>query len=204
MVVWIYKYKKQKAAIQKNNHERVNELLSTNEPIYLEFGAGTRKLDGWVSVDIEENNDIIIDLSEPIIFPDNSVAKIYSSHFLEHFHYDELIQLLRECYRVLIKGGTFSAAVPNAQIYIEAYLNPTKINPELFCKYKPGYHHNSKIDYINYIAYMGGHHKYMFDNENIISILEKTGFENVKTREYDFAIDNPERDYESLYVICRK
>jgi predicted SAM-dependent methyltransferase len=67
------------------------------------------------------------------------------------------MNFLAECLRILKPGGKFSAAVPNARIFLNAYHNPDSFNPAVYCRYKPAYHYNSKIDYVNYIAYMDGH-----------------------------------------------
>ena len=48
-----------------------------------------------------------------------------------------------------------------------------------FFMYESAFHGNSRVDYVNYIAYMDGHHKYMFDEENLLSILRNVGFSTV-------------------------
>ena len=57
---------------------------------------------------------------------------------------------------------------------------------------------------LEHIAYMAGQHNYMFDEENLVNILQKVGFKGVKIRKFDSQIDNKERDYESIYAICYK
>jgi predicted SAM-dependent methyltransferase len=161
-------------------------------------------MDGWTSVDMNDNCALTLNLTAPIPFPDNSVNMIYSSHVLEHFKYPELIKLLEECLRILKPGGSFSASVPNARIYLEAYYNPEGFNAEKFCGHKPAYHYNSKIDYVNYMAYMDGHHKYMFDEENIVVILERAGFKHVGLRDFDKTLDFEVRDFQSIYVQGEK
>lgn len=185
----------------RKNHARVAVLLEASKPIRLELGAGGRKLDGWISVDQHHGADIRMNLLEPLPFPDASVSSVYSSHLLEHFDYADLVRLLSECYRVLDAGGEFSAAVPNARIYLDAYHDPESFAPESYGLYEPAFHYHAPIDYVNYIAYMAGHHRYMFDERNLTDILEKTGFQNVRVRDYDPEIDLAERQYESLYVV---
>lgn len=60
------------------------------------------------------------------------------------------------------------------------------------------------IDYVNYIAYMDGHHKYMFDIENLLRILELTKFPNVRQRRFDPILDMKEREFESIYAEAVK
>ncbi|MBL0226743.1 MAG: methyltransferase domain-containing protein [Geobacteraceae bacterium] len=203
LTVWFQMHKQLRRNEQthQNNRRKIEALLKSSRPIKLELGAGgNRGIAGWTYVDISEGTDLTLDLAKSLPFPDNSVTMIYSSHLLEHFTYHDLVNHIRECRRVLKCGGVFSAAVPNARIYLEAYQNPGAFDPDNFCRYTPAYNYNSKIDYINYIAYMAGHHHYMFDEENIIFILKKCGFTDVTLREFDAALDLETRDYETIYV----
>lgn len=191
--------------IAGRNSRKVEALLAGKSPIWLEIGAGPeRKLPGWTTADLCEGCDLVIDLAKPLPFPDDSVDKIYSSHVLEHFYFSELARLVSECRRVLKPSGVFSASVPNARIYIEAYARPEAFDPAVYCRYEPAYNYNSKIDYLNYMAYMDGHHRYMFDEENIIAILGKTGFRNPRLRPFDDSIDMKQRDFQSIYVQAEK
>jgi predicted SAM-dependent methyltransferase len=191
--------------IEEKNRKKINSLLSSTLPIKLEFGAEkNRGLDGWTYVDVNGDCDLTLDLTHSLPFPNDSVGIIYSSHTLEHFEYFELLKLLTESLRVLKRGGIFSASVPNAQLYLNAYHNSENFDPEIFCRYKPAYDYNSKIDYVNYIAYMTGQHKYMFDEENIILILRKIGFKEVALRKIDPILDSKDRDYESIYIEAQK
>ena len=67
--------------------------------------------------------DINFDLTKKFPFKDNSIEFIYTSHFLEHLSFNELNNLLSECYRVLKPDSKISIVVPNARLYIDAYIN---------------------------------------------------------------------------------
>jgi len=182
----------------------IARLLGSGKDIFLEVGAGDKKgRNGWVTIDVTKNCDIYWDLRKGIPFPDESVSKIYSSHFLEHLTFKEGQIFLDECMRVLMPGGTFSVCVPNARMYIEAYLNG-ELDRNIFFGYKRAYNHTTKIDYVNYTAYMGGIHKYMFDEENLLFILRAKNLKNARLREFDAEVDLEERDFESIYAIAEK
>jgi hypothetical protein len=51
---------------------------------------------------------------------------------------------------------------------------------------------------------MDGHHKYMFDQENLLHILKSHNFTSVRLRDFDPAIDMKKRDFESLYAEAVK
>jgi predicted SAM-dependent methyltransferase len=181
----------------------ITQILEKEKPIHLELGAGKKKgSQGWKTLDIDDVCDIYWDLRDGIPFPDQSIHKIYSSHLFEHLTFQQGKMLLKECSRVLVPGGHFSICVPNAKLYIEAYVNGIVLDEEHF--FKPAFNGVSPIDYVNYMAYMNGEHKYMFDKENLISILGSNGFKDAKLREFDSSLDRLERDFESIYAEAHK
>ncbi len=199
------KSQKEQISLELKTQKSVHNLLHSKEKINLEIGAGCKKgTNQWTTLDWNHECDLYWDLNFSLPFPDNSVNKIYSSHVLEHFAYKDIIKLLRDCHRILTPDGQFSVCVPNAQIYLSAYFQPDGFQIEKYILYKPGFNETSKIDYVNYMAYMDGEHKYMFDEENLLIILEKVGFKNVKLRSFEQSIDLEARRLESIYAIAEK
>lgn len=173
--------------------------------IFIELGSGGRRLPGFTTIDRYGDCDIKIDIANTKLpFPDDSVSLIYSSHVLEHFSFPEpMMFVLKECLRVLKPSGKFSISVPNARMFIEAYLNKEPY-PDI-AVYEPAYHYNTHIDYVNYVAYMNGHHKHLFDIENLLKILELAGFVKCKERIYDPALDpGKSRKHHSIYANAFK
>lgn len=184
---------------------KIRNLLKVKREICIELGAGSKEGKGnWITIDIEKGCDIFWDLRNGFPFPDASISKIYSSHLFEHLTFKEAQKLLTECRRVLIPGGKFLICVPNARIYIEAYFKSEPLDQETYFGHKPAFNNTTKIDYINYMAYMDGHHKYMFDEENILKVLLVNGFNNARLREFDSNLDLQERHFESVYAEAVK
>jgi len=178
--------------------------LLVAEQVKLELGSGPKRgRNGWTTVDMALA-DITHDLKKGIPLPDNSVNAIYSSHFLEHLTYAEILQHLSECRRVLRPGGQILSAVPSARLFIDAYINRSKIAG--FPGFDPAYNYDSgsPLDLVNYIAYMGGQHHYMFDEENLVNILRKVGFVNAEPRSFIEGLDLQERDYGTIYFSANK
>lgn len=187
----------------KTGEKKAREIIKQKQPILLEIGSGSKKgTNGWTTLDICTDCDIYWDLLLPFPFPDNSVTKIYSSHVLEHFFYPDLMKLLNECYRILEPDGVFSVCVPNANMYIKGYLGVEEFKPKDI--YEPAYFSDTKIDNVNYIAYMDGHHRYMFDEQNLLAVLEKADFKEVRHRNFEPGLDRQERDWESIYAEGKK
>jgi predicted SAM-dependent methyltransferase len=190
---------------ERRTRKHIKSIVKEKDTIFLELGAGDKKGKGeWLTIDLNSNCDVVWNLINGIPFPDNSVHKIYSSHLFEHFSFKDGQRLLDECKRVLIPGGIFSICVPNAKLFISAYLSDDNFDKDKYLSYKPANNCTSKIDCVNYIAYMDGHHKYMFDEENIIIILKNKGFKNVKIRDFDRNLDLEKRDWQSIYAQGEK
>ncbi len=180
-----------------------NNLKKSTE-IKLELGSGPRKgLNGWTTIDIEFA-DINWDLRRGIPLPDECVNKIYSSHFLEHMSYDQLLRFLHECRRVMRAEGEFLVAVPNFRLYIDAYIEGKDFKARDTWYQPARIDTDSAMDQLNYIIYMKDQHRYMFDEVNLLNLLRKAGFSNVQLREFNPALDSIERDFESIYAVALK
>lgn len=183
------------------SRKQIEAIKASGAPIKLDIGGGYRKgSNGWITVDTSHECDLYWDLREGIPFPDGTVDAIYSSHLFEHLTYAEGQGLLRECLRALRPAGSFSIVVPNARMYIEGYLGLREI-PEEYFGWREAYHRTTAIDAVNYVAYMAGEHKYMFDQENLLHVLSAAGFADVRQRDFEPETDMPERDFESIYAI---
>ncbi len=169
----------------------------------LEIGLGQSiKKKNFISSDLSLSTDFPYDLRLGLPFPDNSINVIYAEHVLEHFSYKDLMNLIRDCYRVLKPHGVFSVAVPDASIYLRAYYNNdnSDFDYKEFCRYEFGLTYKSRIDFVNYIFYMDGHHQHMFDEDSLLTVLKEGGFRQARMRNFDPALDQVARQYESIYA----
>jgi SAM-dependent methyltransferase len=117
----------------RNSKRKIRRLLQERSEIYIEVGAGDKKgKGGWITIDVTKNCDIFWDLRNGLPFPDESVSKIYSSHFFEHLSFKETQGFLAECKRAMISGGKFLICVPNAKVYLEAYVSGKYLEPSQY------------------------------------------------------------------------
>lgn len=186
-----------------HNRRIAQRLVASGRVLKLELGSGKREgMEEWIASDLGGDGDIALDFGQPLPFPDGCIECIYSSHVLEHFSYPHpMLDLLRECRRILRDGGSFSLAVPDARIFIAGYNKPTSFDSALYCNEDTGLSLDTPMDYLNFIAYMGGDHKHMFDDKNLMAVLREAGFRQVALREFDAGIDRQARRHESLYAI---
>ena len=185
---------------RKASRAQVPDLLARS-PLKLDLGGGYRSgSNGWINVDTSPQADFYWHLGEPLPLPDDSVDALYSSHLLEHLTFAQTQHLLAECARVLKPGHEISVCVPNARLFIEHYMG-TRDLPQDFFAWKGAYNNTTRIDAVNYIAYLAGEHTYMFDQENLEFVLRSAGFADVRARTFDPALDLLARDAESIYAV---
>jgi predicted SAM-dependent methyltransferase len=188
------------------NRKAVGKLLGSGRPIQLELGSWRRPgREDWTFSDLGGNGDIQLDLTQPIPLPNDCVSRIYSSHLLEHFQFPQpMLGLLGECHRILKPEGEFSIAVPNARLFLEAYLSEAPFQVEKYCNWDVGLSFKHKIDYVNFIAHLGGEHKHLFDADNLVEVLTQAGFRNARIRDFDPSLDLEQRRDESIYAVAIK
>lgn len=174
-------------------------------PALVQLGSGpVRGRNGWLNIDMIVGCDIVWDIRFGLLFRSASIEKFYSSHFLEHFNLKDIKLILSEIHRSLKPSGVLLLCLPDSSKYIESYMKGCYFrdvsgfwrgaDPKTGCL----------IDQVNYIAYMGGMHRYMFDQHNIKAILTSAGFSIVEKRNCDPSVDDERRGVDSMYIIAIK
>lgn len=92
--------------------------------VKLNLGCGSKlykSLEGWINVDIEDKKNIpedveyykcdITDMTE--LFPVNYADEIHAYHVVEHFYKEDIVEILKEWYRILKPGGTIHIEMPD-------------------------------------------------------------------------------------------
>jgi hypothetical protein len=86
-----------------------------SEPLKLDLGCGSMKLEGWHGVDIKKfpGVDTVCDLMKQWPWKDGTVSEINMSHTMEHFTGKERVFIMNEMCRVLQKGATAKITTPS-------------------------------------------------------------------------------------------
>lgn len=149
--------------------------------------------------------DVCWDLSRPLPFESGSMTGIFAEHCLEHLSFEACSQALRELRRVLRTNGTLRIVVPDAELYVRAYV-------ELRDQKKDNFPHVQKLEgqwtpmrEINQV-FRGHGHLFAYDFETLALLLSEVGFRDCMRTEFQqgrdpkLLIDSPERRSESLYA----
>ena len=131
---------------------------------------------------------LTFDIRKPFSVPLNYYRKVYDEHVLEYFSHKELCKVLRNVRSVLRSGLHFFISVPDLDKYISLYLNKSFDNKLI--TYKSEVVSKEPADILNYIFYMNGEHKHMFNIDSIKYHLQKAGFKNMSKRNFDKNLDS--------------
>ena len=141
----------------------------------LNLGCGGDKKQGYINIDVrkEVNPDLVIDLEKELLsrFDNETIDEIIAKDFIEHLPFRRVEAFLKDCYRVLKKGGRIYIQTPD----LEAIAKKVIFNPN----FKLGGLEGWKA--ISYWVYGGqeyseNYHKSGFTIPTMRKLLEEIGF----------------------------
>ena len=195
-----------RARIRGRGIRKAAELMTGNREPRLDLGCGPGKRPGFIGVDLSPYTDIQWDMRWGLPFDDESVFEIRSDHFLEHLELPVVVEVLQECWRVLVPSGTLDFTLPHIDPYMDAYLRKDFefLKKKIF-DVADGREdlYSTCFDRISWLLHRAGDHKSFFDRESILDKVRVAGFQNVVTRQFDAQRDT-ERRFSSVYVVARK
>jgi predicted SAM-dependent methyltransferase len=187
-----------------------NRLFFNDKRKYLNVGSGDKVKKNFVNLDFFRLDFFkakyyVTDIRKKLFFRDSTFEGVYSSHTLEHLQFNDGINLLKEIYRILKKGGVIRIVVPDLDKYCKFY---NKINFRGYSQFKKNYNKN----YVAiYELTQNNHHLSTYNFECLKFVLVKCGFKNIKEsscKKSNVKIFSEEEDYNrswnSLYVEATK
>ena len=155
----------------------------------LHLGCGSKYIKGYYHVDLTKHDHI--DLNHDIrnfqdVFQDNSIDEIYICHAFEHFERKEILNIIKEYYRILKPDGLLRIAVPDFEA-IHKWYNGHNLH-ELM-----GLLYGGQRDEYDF-------HKLVFDFETLQLLLQTTGFYNVKKYDHRQFLPHGYDDYSACYL----
>ncbi len=185
---------------------QAHALAARGGVLRLELGGGIEGKPGWINADRRARDGLRLDLRRHLPFADESITEIYSEHFLTCLSYPhELMPLLHECHRVLVPGGKLTLGVADAGRAFRAYAAGAGVfyRDKYWANVRPQFI-RAPMDELNWLIYMGGTHRHMFDARTLRMRLEEVGFSAVQQRPADPAIDDPGRAHQTIYLRASK
>lgn len=167
----------------------IAEYLAKHDDRGLQIGAGKNDIDGWLNTDINVRHDrqVYLNATDPFPLPENSFARIFSEHVIEHIPYAGGQAMLRECCRILKPGGTIRISTPNLiNICSLVGCEPDAVKKQYIelasAKYVPENTGRLGAFVVNNFYWDFGHY-FLYEPESMKFALEQAGFTNVRTCE---------------------
>ncbi len=129
----IYRGKKKKTKRCEDQKAIIDDYIKNNEEKKLHIGCGSNILKGWLNTDLKDTYTIAF-LDAGIVFPIQSETFnfVYSEHLFEHLKVEQQLNILKESYRILKKGGTMRIAMPSLDFIFDLYSNPSKLENQQY------------------------------------------------------------------------
>lgn len=168
----------------------INIPSSPDKLVKLNIGPYINMYHSWQNIDILDLNDFAknngyifkqMDVTKGLLYENNSVDIIISSHFIEHLNREEGFNFLKECYRILKSDGIIRLTVPDTELLVKKYLDNT------IGEYK---HvnigvENSPDNTQSLFELLLAGHKTIYDFNSLSKLLTKTGFINIEKKEFN-------------------
>lgn len=173
---------------EKYHKNRQNELITSylekNNIRKLQIGAQSNSVDGWLNVDIEPKSGEVVYMDAIKLFPfeANTFDFIFTEHMIEHISFNEGDFMLRECFRVMKKGGKIRIVTPNLKFLIELYQESKTETQEDYLRFSQKYFKNQEPELDTLIInnfFRDWGHQFIHDEKSLRYLLEKAGFQQI-------------------------
>jgi predicted SAM-dependent methyltransferase len=102
--------------LQTDERIRSDYFQKTARP-KLHIGGGWHRLDGWLNTDLGLVPGVMVmDAIQDFPFAAGTFEYIYTEHMIEHVSYEQGAYMLRECHRVMHKGGVIRVTTPDLAV----------------------------------------------------------------------------------------
>lgn len=169
-------YRKRK--ILKTDCRELFAKRKKDSTVKLHLCCGSKKYEDYINMDIVplEGVDALMNIPHDLfLVPSNAASEILIESGFEHFYRYEQDDFLKECRRILVKGGKFIARyIPDFDAIIDAYINKKRGNvSEVFDLYEV-----YRLTHGEPVPKNSPHqlHKDIFTKESVRKLLEVSGF----------------------------
>ena len=162
-----------------------NYLNENNSSKKLQIGCQIHNMKQWLNVDILPKNDDIVymDATKKFPLPDNTFSHVFSEHMIEHIGFEDGIFMVKECYRVMKKGGRIRLVTPNLKFLINLYTEPKSDLQNDYIKFNKRYFSDDKLPLTDTLVinnfFRDWGHQFIYDEKTLEFILTDAGFKNV-------------------------
>lgn len=164
---------------------RIQSYLSRSGTRKLHLGASFSCLEGWFNTDIEpvDRKVTYLDAARPFPFEDRTFDFIFSEHMIEHIRFEDGLDMLRECHRVLKPGGVVRIATPDLAVILGLHRPEKTDSQERYVNWivqrcLPGVDMCQDVFVINN-AFRAWGHRFLYDRPTLAAAMHRAGFQDI-------------------------
>jgi len=172
------------------------DMRNFNNLKKINIGSGGACKDNYLNIDFDSNDkaiysriktpELIADITT-LIFDENSLEEIYSSHWFEHNFRHHAVILLSRFNKWLQQNGKLNLLMPDANACMNEFINANYRRKKELIRHMAGSHEDETWSI----------HKELYFNENLKEMLFATGFDN-------FIFKNVGGQWPYIEVRCEK
>lgn len=165
-----------------------DEYFQTVAEPKLQVGGGWHRLEGWLNADIDLIPGVMLmDATKEFPFASESMQFVYSEHMIEHISFEQGALMLKECYRVLRKGGAIRVTTPDlaalVSLYQPALSDLQRRYLSWFCEtFVPNQGPPEAVAALNAHFRLWGH-QFLYDEATLTKALHTAGFHSVQRKQ---------------------
>lgn len=160
--------------------------LAEPGPYCLEVGAGWNTRPGWLATDLNPPADLAcmkLDATKSFGIPSESFDFVYSEHMIEHISFQEGLNMLEECNRILKPGGTIRIVTPSIGFLTRVISSDRGLLEDRYKIWSvetfiPGAPAITNAFFLNNFVRQWGH-TFIYDRETLELALRLSGFEQI-------------------------
>jgi predicted SAM-dependent methyltransferase/glycosyltransferase involved in cell wall biosynthesis len=164
----------------------LSAYLDHSGPHCMEIGAGWTARPGWLGTDLNPPADVggmKLDATKAFPIPSETFDYVYSEHMIEHVPFDDGLNMLEECNRILKPGGTIRIVTPSLGFLSRVVSADRGMledryrrwSVETFVPEAPAVTNAFFLN--NFVRNWG--HKFIYDRETLEMALRLSGFERI-------------------------
>ena len=106
-----------KRSILGTDKKIIADYFASHDVRGLHIGCGQHLIEVFINADLSSSSKDVLNFDATKLFPfgDESFDFIFSEHMIEHIPYADGLHMLRECCRVLKKGGKIRVSTPDLE-----------------------------------------------------------------------------------------
>jgi predicted SAM-dependent methyltransferase len=174
----------QSPGMRLGDKQTIAKYLGSHPVRKLQLGAGGNDPPGWLNTDITPNKkEVYLDATARYPFADGSFQYVFSEHMIEHVSWEAGVIMLRECYRVLAKGGKLRIVTPNLAKFVQLLNGNPDVEAQKFIDAKFRFERTPVTPipgtYILNRQVREYGHQFLYDPSALRKSLELAGFKQI-------------------------